>query len=219
MGSCLKTFPEAFILNSHFHLVFLFIPNKELKTKWHFHKRATEAQARNYEHFLFHCQSRAAVWAATWEPTTALSQDPTGFPWQKWRDEWLWWGNVSPLWKCSEETETRQQVYAHACTLHMYEAEQLNRMSLKNPVTWLITIHSSVFSGVCVAVEKTADTNVSAYITILTKHIVMILFCDLLKYKLLNLRVNKNIHYQCIMKVRRDGCFKQMRSASEFLQQ
>lgn len=52
MGSCLKP-PKAppFILNSHFHQVFLFIQNKEVKTKWHFNRTARKAPARNYQHF------------------------------------------------------------------------------------------------------------------------------------------------------------------------
>lgn len=52
MGSRLKP-PKAppFILNSHFHQVFLFIQNKEVKTKWHFNRTARKAPARNYQHF------------------------------------------------------------------------------------------------------------------------------------------------------------------------
>lgn len=153
MGLCLKTLPEAqqlgstIYLNPHFHLVLLFIQNKELKTKWHHHETARKAMARSSERSASHCKSQAADWALPEGAAIKLSQDPAGFPWQKWREEWLWGGSVWPLWASVQRQQKLHGVFLYVefarARMHMFEHAVFEKL-----LSWIINICLSVFSAI-----------------------------------------------------------------------
>ena len=139
MGLCLKTLPEArqrgstIYPNPHFHLVFLFTQNKELKTKWHFHKTERKATARLYERSASHSEPGPSPEGSR----TAPPLHPTGFLWQKWRGATL-------RRKCLKVHRTLRcmNVQYASVRMHMFEQAVFEESLLSG----IINICLSVFS-------------------------------------------------------------------------
>lgn len=115
-GLLLKKLPEAqwiaptICLKFSFHLSpFLFIQDKDLKTKWNFNKTVRKPLSRC---LVFTARQQHKL--SFESPAVTFSQDPNRLPLKKCSEEWLWWEMLSCLGGCSEAVESQLNVCVHA---------------------------------------------------------------------------------------------------------
>lgn len=169
MGSRLKTFPEALRLGPAIYLklsfpssLFVYPKTKNFKQNGISIKQPEKHRLEPMNAFLFIVKARQQHGPSLESIAIALSQDPTGFPWQKWREEWLWWGNVSPSVRVFTGSWSSTECLCacmYSTRMHIFEQAVFEKLFL----SWILTICLSVFSDVCMAVGKNADTNLSTY--------------------------------------------------------